>query len=64
MGVDGFAYDPDHRVIACRICETCLIPKLTSWKSHLRAEPHQMKGETLRSTVEQLLSYELRPSKQ
>lgn len=61
MGLDGFAYDPDHRVIVCRICETCLIPKRTSWKSHLRAEPHQMKGETLRSTVEQLSSYELRP---
>jgi hypothetical protein len=61
MGLDDFTYDPDHRVIVCRICETCLIPKPTSWKSHLRAEPHQMKGETLRSTVEQLLSYELRP---
>ncbi|KAG8664997.1 uncharacterized protein FPOAC1_012975 [Fusarium poae] len=61
MGLDSFHYNADHRVIACRVCETCLIPKLTSWKSHLRAEPHQMKGETLRSTVEQLLSYELRP---
>ncbi|KAJ9421294.1 hypothetical protein QL093DRAFT_2576904 [Fusarium oxysporum] len=61
MGLDSFTYDPDHRVIVCRPCGTCLVPRPTSWKSHLRAQPHRMRGEELRLTIEQLSSYSLRP---
>jgi hypothetical protein len=60
MGVDDFVYNPDHRVIVCRRCKTCLIPKVTSWKSHLRAEPHRMRGQELRTVVELFSSYQLR----
>ncbi|EWY79533.1 hypothetical protein FOYG_17334 [Fusarium oxysporum NRRL 32931] len=61
MGIDSFVYDPDHQVIACRLCGTCLVPKVTSWKSHLRAEPHRMRGDELRLTVDKLSGYNLRP---
>jgi hypothetical protein len=61
MGLDSFHYNADHQVIVCRLCGTCLVPKQTSWRSHLRAEPHRMKGDELRLTVERFLSYELRP---
>jgi hypothetical protein len=61
MGLDSFTYDPDHRVIVCRLCGTCLVPKPTSWKRHLRAEPHRMRGDELRLSIEQLSSYSLRP---
>jgi hypothetical protein len=61
MGLDSFTYDPDHRVIVCRPCGTCLVPKPTSWKRHLRAEPHRMRGDKLRLSIEQLSSYSLRP---
>ncbi|KAH7233831.1 uncharacterized protein BKA55DRAFT_742567 [Fusarium redolens] len=61
MGLDSFTYDPDHRVVVCRPCGTCLIPRPKSWKSHLRAKPHRMRGDELRLTIEQLSSYPLRP---
>ncbi|KAH7111680.1 hypothetical protein B0J13DRAFT_461801 [Dactylonectria estremocensis] len=57
----AFLYDPDHRVVVCRPCGTCLVPKAASWRSHLRAEPHRMRGDELRTTIELLLSYDLRP---
>ena len=60
MGIDSFLYNQDHRVIVCRPCGTCLIPKVTSWRSYLRAKPHRMSGEELRSTVELFSSYDLR----
>ncbi|RKK12694.1 hypothetical protein BFJ65_g11956 [Fusarium oxysporum f. sp. cepae] len=60
MGLDSFHYNADHQVIVCRLCGTCLVPKQASWRSHLRAEPHRMKGDELRLTVERFLSYELR----
>ncbi|KAH7126558.1 hypothetical protein B0J13DRAFT_454339 [Dactylonectria estremocensis] len=61
MGLDSFLYNQDHRVVVCRPCGTCLVPKATSWKSHLRAELHRMGGDELRLTVELFLSYDLRP---
>ena len=61
MGLDSFAYNPDHRVIVCRPCGTCLVPKITSWKSHLRAGPHRMRGDELGLTVDRLSTYDLRP---
>lgn len=64
MGLDSFAYSADHQVIVCRPCGTCLVPKATSWRRHLRAEPHRMRGDELRLTVEQFSSYELRPAKE
>src|SRR4051794_31406356 len=61
MGLDALRYDAGHKVVVCRACGTCLIPKVSSWKSHLRAEPHRMVGNELKLTVEALLSYDLRP---
>ncbi|GKU13697.1 unnamed protein product [Fusarium langsethiae] len=60
MGLDSFTHDPDHQVIVCRPCGTCLVPKPTSWKRHLRAEPHRMRGDELRLSIERLSSYPLR----
>ncbi|KAH6960097.1 hypothetical protein BKA56DRAFT_662594 [Ilyonectria sp. MPI-CAGE-AT-0026] len=61
MVLDTLRYDPEHRVIVCQPCGTCLVPKAASWRSHLRAEPHRMRGDELRTTIELLLSYDLRP---
>lgn len=61
MELDSFLYNLHHRVVVCWPCGTCLVPKATSWKSHLRAEPHRMGGDELRSTVELFASYDLRP---
>lgn len=61
MGLDTFAYDADHRVVVCRACGTCLAAKATGWRRHLRADPHRMRGDELKATVELLSSYSLRP---
>ncbi|KJZ69386.1 hypothetical protein HIM_11225 [Hirsutella minnesotensis 3608] len=64
MGLDTFTYDPDHRVVVCRACGTCLAAKATGWRRHLRADPHRMKGDELKATVELMSSYSLRPAEE
>lgn len=60
MGLDNFAYDADHRVIVCRICQSCILPKEQSWSTHLRSKPHHMKGDELQRTIDHFSSYDLR----
>ena len=64
MGADTFVYDADHRVVIRRLCRTCLVPKAASWASHLRAEPHWMRGDELKATIELLWTYDLRPTEE
>ena len=53
-----FSYDPAHRVIICSDCGTCLIPGRASQEQHLRAKPHQLCGETLKTTLQLFSSYD------
>ncbi|KIS66244.1 uncharacterized protein UMAG_05977 [Mycosarcoma maydis] len=57
MAIDNFVYNAEHGVIICRQCETCLVPRKTSWVGHLRIRPHHMKGELLVRTIEHLSSF-------
>lgn len=40
------------------------MPKAASWASHLRAEPHRMRGDELKATIELLRTYDLRPTEE
>lgn len=55
-----FSYNPTHQVVVCYICHSCILPRLTSQERHLRAEPHRLLGNVLKTTVQLLSSYNLR----
>jgi hypothetical protein len=55
-----FSYNPIHRVVICHICQSCIIPGSTSQTRHLRAKPHGLSGEALKTTIQLLSSYQLR----
>jgi len=55
-----FSYDPIHRVVVCRLCSSCVVPGRRSQERHLRAKPHRLTGDTLKTTVQLLDSYDLR----
>lgn len=57
MAFDTFHHNPEHGVIVCRQCETCLMPRESSWVGHLRIRPHHMKGEHLVRTLEHFHSF-------
>jgi hypothetical protein len=56
----GFSYNAAHQVLVCRDCKTCVVPTATGRENHLRAAPHHLRGETLKTTRELLSSYRLR----
>ncbi|PKK43131.1 hypothetical protein CI102_13474 [Trichoderma harzianum] len=56
---DLLVYNSQHRVAVCRRCETCIIPNKPSWRSHYRAAPHCLLGETLKETLALLASFNL-----
>jgi hypothetical protein len=60
----GFLYNPLHQVVVCRSCGTCLIPTLTAQERHLRAQPHRLQGDPLKTTVQLLSSYQLRTTEE
>jgi Lhr-like helicase len=43
------AYNPLHQVLVCKSCETCIIPGATSVERHLRAQPHSLLGQVLKT---------------
>ncbi|PQE31525.1 telomere-associated recq protein [Rutstroemia sp. NJR-2017a WRK4] len=49
-----FSYNPVHQVASC------IIPGSASQTRHLRAEPHRLAGEALKTAVQLLGSYQLR----
>ena len=57
MAFHNFHHNTEHGVIVCRQCEACLVPKESSWTSHLRNLPHSMKGEHLVCTLEHFHSF-------
>lgn len=54
-----FSYNPTHRVVICHLCQSCIIPGQASQERHLRAKPHQLLGDVLKSTMKLLSSYDL-----
>ena len=58
---NSFAYDQTHGVAICRDCGSCVVPGAASLERHLRAKPHRLAGDVLKTTVQLLSSYALRP---
>jgi hypothetical protein len=42
-------YSPLHQVVVCKWCQTCVIPGAASIKRHLRAQPHCLLGQVLKT---------------
>ena len=59
-----FTYNSQHQVIVCQAYKTCLIPKKASWGYHLRALPHQLSGNILKTTIKLLENYNLKTEDQ
>jgi hypothetical protein len=55
-----FIYNPIHKIVVCQACKLSIIPGLGSQERHLRAEPHRLSGDILKTTVQLLSSYDLR----
>jgi Lhr-like helicase len=43
------AYNPLHQVLVCKGCQTCIIPGAASVERHLRAHPHCLLGQVLKT---------------
>ena len=43
------AYNPLHQVLVCKGCQTCIIPGTASIKRYLRAYPHCLLGQVLKT---------------
>lgn len=59
-----FVYNPDHRVVVCSLCRSCIVPGRLSFERHLRADPHRLLGPALKASIELLLSYQARTTKE
>jgi hypothetical protein len=55
-----FLYNATHQVVVCQECGSCIIPGARSQERHLRAKPHRLSGDVLKTTVQLLNSYCLR----
>jgi hypothetical protein len=55
-----FSYNPIHKVVVYYLYSSCVVPGRRSQERHLRAEPHQLTGDPLKTTVQLLNSYDLR----
>ena len=55
-----FVYNPAHGVVVCRTCGTCIGAQPRAQERHLRSQPHQLCGETLKAVLGQLSGYVLR----
>ena len=55
-----FSYDSVHQVVVCHTCHSCNVPGHRSQGYHLRAEPHRLLGQELKTTLELLSTYSLR----
>jgi len=54
------SYNSAHRVVVCRTCHSCILPGRPSQEYHLRAEPHRLLGQELRTALALLETYSLR----
>ncbi|KAH7374246.1 hypothetical protein BKA64DRAFT_709449 [Cadophora sp. MPI-SDFR-AT-0126] len=48
MSLD-LVYNPTHQVVVCRRYQTCLVPRQSSIKQHLRGEPHRLLSPALKA---------------
>lgn len=55
-----FSYNELHKVVVCQQCKSCIIPSLAGQTRHLRAKPHRLLGDALKTTIELLGSFNLR----
>lgn len=55
-----FHHNSTHRVVVCTLCHSCIIPGSNGQERHLRAEPHRLTGNPLKTAVKLLQSYNLR----
>ncbi|KAH7413539.1 hypothetical protein BKA64DRAFT_661195, partial [Cadophora sp. MPI-SDFR-AT-0126] len=55
-----FSYNSVHRVVICYTCHSCIVPGHRSQEYHMRAEPHRLLGQVLKTTLELLSTYSLR----
>jgi hypothetical protein len=55
-----FSYNSVHQVVVCYICYSYIVPGPRSQEYHLRAEPHRLLGQELKTTLELLGTYRLR----
>ncbi|ELR02112.1 hypothetical protein GMDG_05272 [Pseudogymnoascus destructans 20631-21] len=54
-----FSYEAAHRIIICELCQSVILPGLTSQQWHLRNEPHRLLGDALAATIRLFEGYEL-----
>jgi superfamily II DNA or RNA helicase len=54
-----YFYNPTHQVVICEECQSCIKPGHRSQERHLR-EKHQLRGTTLKTTLQLLDSYVLK----
>jgi hypothetical protein len=55
-----FSFDPIHKVVVCHLYSSYIILGLRSQERHLRAKPHRLTSDTLKTTVQLLDSCDLR----
>lgn len=57
-----FRYDPDHKILICRLCESAMQPGPKSWYRHLNH--HRILGSACTTLMEQFSQHELLPTEQ
>ncbi|KAG5928076.1 hypothetical protein E4U60_007852, partial [Claviceps pazoutovae] len=73
MGLEDFRYDAEHQVMVCLKCATCLVPgrggpgtktRQNPWENHLRAPPHGLLKQELKTMLRLLSEHELRDAEE
>ncbi|KAG6091707.1 hypothetical protein E4U14_001083, partial [Claviceps sp. LM454 group G7] len=73
MGLEDFRYDAEHQVMVCLKCATCLVPgsdgpgnktRQDPWENHLRAPPHRLLKQELKTMLAMLSACELRDAEE
>ncbi|KAG6090771.1 hypothetical protein E4U30_007991, partial [Claviceps sp. LM220 group G6] len=73
MGLEDFRYDAEHQVMVCLKCATCLVPgrggpgtktRRNPWENHLRAAPHGLLKQELKTMLALLSACELRDAEE
>ncbi|KAG9239808.1 hypothetical protein BJ878DRAFT_530879 [Calycina marina] len=54
-----YVYNSIHKIVICQACRSSILPGPERQERHLRVEPHRLPGDTLRTTVQLLSSYDL-----
>ncbi|KAG6018558.1 hypothetical protein E4U40_000164, partial [Claviceps sp. LM458 group G5] len=73
MGLEDFRYDAEHQVMVCLKCATCLVPgsggpgtktRQNPWENHLRAAPHLLRKQELKTMLSLLSEHKLRDAEE